>query len=256
MSKMMNKIVLITGATSGIGEATALLLAKNDFNVIITGRRKNRLERLKEKIREETKSEVYSLNFDIRNKTETDNAIDSLPPEWRDIDVLINNAGLAVGFNTINEGEVDDWERMIDTNIKGLLYITRKISPVMVKRNSGHIVNMSSIAGKETYPFGNVYCASKHAVQSLTKGMRIDLVKYGIKVSSIAPGAVNTEFATVRFKGDIEKANNVYAGFIPLYAEDIAEAILFVISRPKHVNIDDLLIMPTAQAFSRDFKRT
>jgi 3-hydroxy acid dehydrogenase / malonic semialdehyde reductase len=256
MSKMMKKIALITGATSGIGEATAVLLAKNDFKVIITGRRNDRLERLKEKIREETDSEVYSLNFDIRNKIETDNAIDSLPLEWQDIEVLINNAGLAVGFNTIDEGEVDDWERMIDTNIKGLLYITRKISPVMVKKNSGHIVNMSSIAGKETYPFGNVYCASKHAVQSLTKGMRIDLVKYGIKVSSIAPGAVNTEFATVRFKGDIEKANNVYEGFTPLYAQDIAEAILFVISRPKHVNIDDLLIMPTAQAFSRDIKRT
>lgn len=252
----MEKIALITGATSGIGKATALILAKNDYKVIITGRRKERLAQLSESIKEEAGAEVYCLNFDIRSKTETDQAIDSLPPEWQGIDVLINNAGLAVGFSRIDEGDVDDWERMIDTNIKGLLYATRKVSPAMIKKGSGHIVNISSIAGKETYPFGNVYCASKHAVQSLTKGMRIDFLKFGIKVSSIAPGAVNTEFSTVRFKGDTDKANDVYKGFTPLCAQDIAEAVLFVISRPKHVNIDDLLIMPTDQAFSRDFNRT
>jgi len=169
--------------------------------------------------------------------------------------VLVNNAGLAAGFNTVQDGVVDDWERMIDTNIKGLLYITRIISPIMIKRGSGHIINISSIAGKETYPSGNVYCATKHAVQSLTKGMRIDMLKHGIKVSSISPGAVETEFALVRFEGDNDKAKQVYNGFSPLMAQDIAETILFVINRPKHVNIDDVLIMPTDQAFSRDFNR-
>jgi 3-hydroxy acid dehydrogenase/malonic semialdehyde reductase len=251
----MNKIVLITGATSGIGEATAVLLAKKGFRVVITGRRNERLLALKEKIRKESVSDVYSLNFDIRKQDETDAAIDSLPPEWQKIDILINNAGLAVGLNSIDEGIIDDWERMIDTNVKGLLYITRKVVPGMVQRKSGHIVNISSLAGKETYPSGNVYCATKHAVQSLTKGMRIDLLKHGIKVSSVAPGAVNTEFSTVRFKGDSEKANSVYNGFKPLSADDIAEAILFVVSRPEHVNIDDLLLMPKNQASARDFNR-
>ena len=252
----MKNIVLITGATSGIGEATALLLGNNNYNLIITGRRKDRLDQLKVKIEKEAITNVYSLNFDIRNQGETDRAIDSLPAEWQNIDILINNAGLAAGLNTIQEGVTDDWERMIDTNIKGLLYITHKVAPGMVKRKAGHIVNISSIAGRETYPSGNVYCATKHAVESLTKGMRLDMLQYGIKVSSVSPGAVKTEFSIVRFRGDDEKAENVYKGFTPLYAEDIAEAILFIISRPKHVNIDDLLIMPTDQAFSRDFNRT
>ncbi|MBN1819105.1 MAG: SDR family NAD(P)-dependent oxidoreductase [Prolixibacteraceae bacterium] len=251
----MKKTALVTGATSGIGEATAIILANNNFNIIITGRRKNRLNVLKEKIVAETGADVFCLNFDIRNQTETEKAVDSLPSEWKNIDILINNAGLAVGMNTIDEGVIDDWERMIDTNIKGLLYITRKISPMMVEKKSGHIVNISSIAGKETYPMGNVYCATKHAVESLTKAMRIDLLKYGIKVSSIGPGAVKTEFSNVRFKGDDARAENVYNGFTPLAAQDIAEAILFIVSRPKHVNIDDLLIMPTDQAYSRDFNR-
>lgn len=251
----MNKIVLVTGATSGIGEATARILATNHFDIIITGRRKERLHTLKDSIEKETGSRVLCLHFDIRDKKQTDNAIDSLPAEWKNIEILINNAGLAAGFSRIDEGDNDDWEQMIDTNIKGLLYITRKVSPIMVERGSGHIVNISSIAGKETYPFGNVYCATKHAVQSLTKGMRLDLLKFGIKVSSVAPGAVNTEFSMVRFKGDKTKADNVYTGFTPLYAQDIAEAVFFVISRPKHVNIDDILIMPTAQAYARDFNR-
>jgi NADP-dependent 3-hydroxy acid dehydrogenase YdfG len=252
----MKKIACITGATSGIGKATATLLANNNYNLIITGRRKERLKQLKQKLVNETNADIQILNFDIRCKNEVDQAIDSLPLEWKGIDILINNAGLASGLSTIQDGEIDDWEAMIDTNIKGLLYITRKISPTMIKRNSGHIINMSSIAGKETYPLGNVYCASKHAVQSLTKAMRIDMLKHGIKVSSVSPGAVDTEFSTVRFKGNTNKAKEVYKGINPLLAEDIAETILFMISRPKHVNIDDILIMPTDQAYARDFNRT
>lgn len=251
----MKPTALITGATSGIGEATSLLLSKNNYNIIITGRRNDRLISLKEKIQSETNSDVYILNFDIRSLSENEAAIKSLPEEWQGIDVLINNAGLAAGYSSIQEGVVDDWERMIDTNIKGLLYITRLIAPKMIERGKGHIVNISSIAGKETYPFGNVYCASKHAVQSLTKGMRIDLLKHGIKVSSVSPGAVETEFSLVRFNGDDNKATQVYKGFTPLSAQDIAETILFIVTRPKHVNIDDVLIMPTDQAYSRDFNR-
>ncbi len=251
----MNKTALITGATSGIGKATAQILARNNYNLILTGRRNERLESLKSSIEKNSDSKILLLNFDIRNLQETETAVLNLPAEWQKIDVLINNAGLAVGMNQIHEGVIDDWERMIDTNIKGLLYITRLVSPGMVERRSGHIVNISSIAGKETYSMGNVYCASKHAVQSLTQGMRIDLLHYGIKVSSVCPGAVETEFSNVRFKGDQQKADKVYEGFSPLVAEDIAETILFILTRPKHVNIDDVLIMPTAQAFSREFHR-
>ena len=251
----MNKIALITGATSGIGEATALLLAKNNFKLILTGRRKDRLEILKEKIVKETNAEVLTLNFDIRSFEATKTAIEGMPLLWKNINVLLNNAGLAAGFNTVQDGDIDDWERMVDTNIKGLLYITRCVSPIMIERSSGHIINISSIAGKETYPFGNVYCATKHAVQSLTKGMRIDMLKHGIKVSSVSPGAVDTEFSLVRFKGNENKAKQVYDGFTPLLAQDIAETILFVLTRPQHVNIDDILVMPTDQAFSRDFNK-
>ncbi|MFW5756015.1 MAG: SDR family NAD(P)-dependent oxidoreductase [Tangfeifania sp.] len=251
----MKKTALITGATAGIGEATARLLAKNNFNLIVTGRRKDRLEDLKNKILKDSGAEVMTMNFDIRDPEETENAIKSLPAEWQKIDVLINNAGLAVGLGTVADGVLDDWERMIDTNIKGVLYISRLVSQSMIKNGSGHIVNISSIAGKETYPMGNVYCATKHAVQSLTKGMRIDFLKHGIKVSSVCPGAVDTEFSVVRFKGDEKQAQKVYDGITPLYARDVAETILFVITRPPHVNIDDILVMPTDQAFSRDFNR-
>ena len=251
----MNRIALITGATAGIGEATANLLAKNNFDIIITGRRKDRLEQLSDSIKKTGKGNVLALDFDIRDKEATRATINSLPDNWKNIDVLINNAGLAVGLDPIHEGNIDDWERMIDTNIKGLLYITRLISPIMVERKKGHIINLSSIAGKEAYALGNVYCASKHAVQALTQGMRIDLVKYGIKVSTVAPGAVDTEFSEVRFKGDKNKADDVYKGFTPLYAQDIAETILFMLTRPSHVNIDDVLIMPTAQAFTRHIQR-
>jgi len=251
----MKQIALITGATSGIGEATAMLLAKNNFRIIITGRRKDKLDLLCEKLIAETNTDVLVLNFDIRNLTENELAVKSLPYEWQNIDVLVNNAGLAAGFNTLQDGDIDDWERMIDTNIKGLLYITRLISPKMINRGKGHIINISSVAGKETYPFGNVYCATKHAVQSLTKGMRIDMLKHGIKVSSVSPGAVETEFSLVRFNGNENRAKEVYRGFTPLNANDIADAILYIVTRPKHVNIDDILIMPTDQAFSRDFNR-
>ena len=246
---------MITGATSGIGEATARLLSQHNFNLILTGRRAYRLQALKENIVKDTSVSIFILTFDIRNPEETEKAIHSLPPEWQDIDILINNAGLAVGLSRIDDGVLDDWERMIDTNFKGLLYITRLVSKRMTERGNGHIVNISSIAGQETYPMGNVYCATKHAVQSLTKGMRLDFLKHGIKVSSVSPGAVDTEFSLVRFKGNEQRAKNVYNGFTPLSAADIAETILFVVTRPQHVNIDDILVMPTDQAYSRDFNR-
>lgn len=246
----MNKIALITGATAGIGKATALMLAKNNFDIIITGRRKNLLNNLEKQIKETTKANVISLNFDIRDKIEVEKNIDSLPEDWKKIDVLINNAGLALGLNPIYSGELDDWDTMIDTNVKGLLYISRKIMPMMIAQGYGHIVNLCSIAGKEVYPNGNIYCATKHAVDAITKAMRIDLNKFGIKVTSISPGMVETEFSKVRYKGDDEKAATVYSGLTPLHPEDIAESILFAVTRPKHVNIGDMLILPTAQASS------
>jgi NADP-dependent 3-hydroxy acid dehydrogenase YdfG len=251
----MRKIAIITGATTGIGEATALLLAGNGFDVIITGRRTKLLDQLEKKIASETKARVKTLNFDVRNATDVSKAIKSLDSEWKKIDVLVNNAGLAVGLNHIDKGVVDDWERMIDTNIKGLLYVTREVSPLMVERNSGHIINISSIAGKEAYENGNVYCATKHAVDSLSRTMRIDLLPHNIKVTNIAPGMVDTEFSLVRFKGDKERADKVYQGLTPLFAQDIAEAILFAVTRPAHVCINDMLIMPTAQAAATIVKR-
>ena len=244
----MRKLALVTGATAGIGTATAEILARNGYNLIITGRRKELLDGLKNQLGVKYKSDVLALNFDIREREQTEEAVESLPALWKNIDVLVNNAGLAAGLTTIQEGLVDDWEQMIDTNIKGLLYITRIIAPIMISRGSGHIVNISSIAAREVYERGNVYCATKHAVDALTKGMRIDLLKHGIKVSSISPGFVETEFSLVRFKGNKVRANKVYEGMIPLYADDVAEAVWFAVSRPAHVNINDILIMPTAQA--------
>ena len=246
----MRKIALVTGATSGIGTATAEILAKNGYNLIITGRRSELLEGLKNELGVKYKSDVLALNFDIRDRGQTEEAIDHLPKSWRIIDVLVNNAGLAAGLAPIQEGSTDDWDQMIDTNVKGLLYITRKITPLMIKRGGGHIINISSIAAKEAYENGNVYCATKHAVDALTKGMRIDLVKHNIKVTSISPGMVETEFSMVRFKGDKARADRVYEGLTPLNADDVAEAIWFALSRPAHVNINDMLIMPTAQANS------
>ncbi len=244
----MNGIALITGATSGIGRATALLLARNEYNVIITGRRDELLDKLEMEILSKSSAEVLSLCFDVRDRSAVAEVVKSLPKKWQAIDILINNAGLAAGFAPIQEGNIDDWEQMIDTNIKGLLYITRAISPGMVERKTGHIINIGSIAGKEVYDKGNVYCGTKFAVDALTKGMRIDLVEHEIKVSAIHPGMVDTEFSIVRFKGDKEKADKVYDGLTPLYDTDIAEAILFILTRPPHVNINDMVIMPTAQA--------
>jgi len=244
----MKRIALVTGATSGIGEATALLLARNDFNVIITGRRGPLLKKVRKKIESETAAEVIELCFDIREHSEVIRALDTIPDDWKKIDVLVNNAGLAAGLDHINEGKLEDWEQMIDTNIKGLLYITREISGWMIRQGSGHIINIGSVAGKEVYDKGNVYCATKFAVDALSRGMRIDLVQHNIKVTCIAPGMVETEFSLVRFKGDKKWANKVYEGLKPLCAEDIAEAILFAITRPPHVNINEMLIMPTAQA--------
>ena len=251
---VMNPIALITGATAGIGKATAKLLAAN-YNVIITGRRAELLHDVEEIIVKSTSAEVYSLVFDIRDNKTVEKALSTLPDEWKDISVLVNNAGLSAGLEPVNEGSLDDWNRMIDTNIKGLLYITRIVSNWMIPRKSGHIINISSIAGKEAYANGGVYCATKYAVDALTKSMRLDFLKHNIKVGSICPGMVETEFSIVRFHGDEEKAANVYKGMTPLYAEDIAETILFMVTRPAHVNIDDVLIMPTAQGLTRNVIR-
>ncbi|MBU8891636.1 MAG: SDR family NAD(P)-dependent oxidoreductase [Bacteroidales bacterium] len=246
----MNRIALITGATSGIGRATAVTLSQNNFDIIITGRRKELLEDLEKEIKSKSSGKVYVLSFDVRNKEEVDKAIDSLPQDWQDIDVLVNNAGLAVGLNHIQEGVIDDWERMIDTNVKGLLYVSRKVSPRMISKNYGHIVNIGSTAGKEAYEKGNVYCGTKHAVDAITKGMRIDMLKHKIKVTAINPGMVETEFSLVRFKGDKDKSDSVYKGFTPLYGKDIADAILYVLTRPEHVCVNDMIITATAQANS------
>ena len=250
----MNQIVFITGATSGIGKATATKAAAAGFDIIITGRRQERLNELAEQIRQQG-VEVLPLHFDVRHPIEVKEAIHSLPEKWRNISVLVNNAGLAVGVNPIQDGILDDWERMIDTNIKGLLYITRAIAPLMIANQNGHIINLGSIAGKEVYPGGNVYCATKHAVDALSKAMRIDMLKHNIKVTNIAPGMVETEFSLVRYKGNEEAAKNVYQGLTPLTNEDIADIILFAITRPAHVCLNDIVIMPTAQASSRDVNR-
>jgi len=242
------KFALITGVTSGIGRATAIMLAENNYNLILTGRRNEQLDALKREIEVKYKRDVLTLNFDIRSKESVDKAIDGLTERWRKIDVLVNNAGLAVGLNHIQDGDVDDWERMIDTNIKGLLYITRKVAPMMIERGKGHIINIGSIAGTQVYENGNVYCASKHAVHALSQGMREDMLKHNIKVTEIRPGMVETEFSLVRFKGDQEKAQSPYHGLVPLFAEDIADAILYVVTRPEHVCINDMEITPIAQA--------
>ena len=244
----MNKITLITGATSGIGRACAEKFAENNHDIIITGRRAGRLENIAAELGEKYGVRVYPAAFDIRKREEIDRFIKDLPPEWKNIKILVNNAGLAAGLDPIQEGNIDDWEQMIDTNIKGLLYITRAVAPMMVERREGHIINIGSIAGREVYASGNVYCATKHAVDALSKGMRIDLVPYGIKVTQIAPGLVETEFSIVRLKGDTEKAKKVYDGLEPLTGKDIAEVVYYSTTLPKHVNINDLLIMPTAQA--------
>ena len=251
----MHKILLVTGATSGFGKAIAVLFAKNGFNVIINGRRKERLAELEEQIRSEFGVEVYQLPFDVRDKDAVFEGINNLPDEWRNIDVLVNNAGLAAGLSDIQDGDIDDWEQMIDTNVKGLLYVTKAVVPNMISRKQGHIINIGSTAGKEVYPKGNVYCATKHAVDALNKSMRIDLLPHKIKVTAINPGMAETEFSVVRFHGDEDRAKDVYKGLTPLYAEDIAEIAWFAASRPAHVNINDFIVTPTAQATARDVVR-
>lgn len=244
----MSKTVLITGATSGIGKATAEVFAENGFHLILCGRRQDRLNDLKTNLSLKTK--VATLNFDIRDKEAVSQAISSLAENFANIDILVNNAGNAHGLDTIDEGSLDDWDAMLDINVKGLLYMSKAIIPQMVTRKSGHIINIGSTAGKEVYPRGNVYCASKHAVDAINQGMRIDLNAHGIRVGAVNPGLVETEFSNVRFKGDEERAEKVYSGFQALKAEDIADIILFVVTRPYHVNIADLVVMPTAQASS------
>ena len=249
----MTKTALITGATSGIGKATAYEFAKHGINLILCGRRAERLQTIKKELDSLTK--VYTLCFDVRDKTEVEKAINSLPNDFKTIDILINNAGNAHGFDPIQTGSLDDWDAMMDINVKGLLYVSKAIIPQMTKRQAGHIINIGSSAGKEVYPKGNVYCASKHAVLAITEGMRIDLNPFGIKVGAVNPGLVETEFSQVRFKGD-DIADTVYKGFKALQAEDIADIIYFVISRPYHVNIADLLVFPAAQANSTTVKKS
>ena len=247
-SELMKKTILITGATAGFGRATALRFAREGFNLIVTGRRKERLDDLEKELLAYEGVKVMPLNFDVRKRYEVEDAINSLPEEWKNIDILVNNAGLAVGLDHIDKGNIDDWDRMIDTNVKGLLYVTRAVAPLMAERNSGHIINISSIAGREVYENGNVYCASKHAVDSLSRAMRIDLLRHNIKVTNISPGMAETEFSLVRFKGDKPKAREVYLGIDALTAEDIAETIWYCASLPSHVCINELVITPVQQA--------
>lgn len=248
----MKRTALITGATSGIGKATAYEFAKQGINLILCGRRAERLQTIKKELESLTK--IYTLSFDVRDNTEVEKAINSLPNEFKTIDILINNAGNAHGLDPIQTGSLDDWDAMMDINVKGLLYVSKAIIPQMTERQAGHIINIGSSAGKEVYPKGNVYCASKHAVLAITEGMRIDLNPFGIKVGCVNPGLVETEFSQVRFKGD-KIADTVYKGFKALQAQDIADIIYFVISRPYHVNIADLLVFPTAQANSTTVKK-
>ena len=249
----MARIALITGATSGIGRATAEAFADLDFNLILCGRRQERLDELQEQLG--SKTTVTTLNFDVRNWIEVRDAINTLPNEWQAIDILVNSAGNAYGMSAIQDGEPDDWDQMIDGNVQGLLYVSKAVMPGMVTRKKGHIVNLSSVAGKETYPNGAVYCASKAAVEALSNGMRLDLTQHGIKVTNIAPGAVETEFSMVRFKGDKERADKIYQGFTPLTPEDIADSIVFAVLAPAHVTIADMTILAGAQAGAQTIHR-
>jgi NADP-dependent 3-hydroxy acid dehydrogenase YdfG len=243
----MKKIVFVTGATAGFGKAIAEIFSKNGYDIIINGRRKERLNELEKELRKNG-ADVLQLAFDVRDKQAVKQAVESLSGKWQNITILVNNAGLAQGLNLIQDGEIEDWDTMIDTNVKGLLYVSRAVMPLLIKTGNAHVFNIGSIAGKEVYQKGNVYCATKHAVDAITKAMRIDMLEHGIKVTGICPGAAETEFSLVRYKGDAEKAKNVYNGFTPLYAEDIAEIVYFAATRPAHVCINDIVITPTAQA--------
>ena len=241
-------IIFITGATAGFGKAIAIKFAQHGWDLIINGRRTDRLKFLEEEIKNTYGVKVFSLPFDVRNKKAVEENIHSLPHDWKKIDVLINNAGLARGLSLIQDGDITDWETMIDTNIKGLLYVSHAVMPLMIEQQKGHIINLGSIAGKEAYKRGNVYCATKFAVDALSKSMRIDLLEHGIKVTSINPGAAETEFSLVRFKGDAERAKKAYMGYEPLRAEDIAEVTYFAATRPAHVCLNEIVMTPTAQA--------
>jgi 3-hydroxy acid dehydrogenase/malonic semialdehyde reductase len=251
----MNKTILVTGATSGFGKAIAEKFAAAGWNIIITGRRKERLDELSVQLQSEFKIKTLSLCFDVRNRNEVESVFTSLPNEWKAIDVLVNNAGLAAGRDPFDEASMDDWETMIDTNVKGLLYVSKAIVPFMKEKNRGHIVNLGSVAGKEVYKDGNVYCATKFAVDAISRSQRIDLLPYRIKVTSINPGAADTEFSLVRFKGDERKANAAYEGYEPLHANDIADTIFYCCNLPEHVCINDLVITCTAQANAIYFQK-
>ena len=251
--RMKNKIALVTGASSGIGWACALTMAKMGYDLIATGRRAERLEDLRQELPEGVR--FLPLLFDVRDRAEVERLLTNLPAEWASIDVLVNNAGNAHGLDPIQTGNVDDWDAMLDINVKGLLYVSKAIIPGMTERNSGFIINIGSIAGKEVYPNGNVYCASKHAVDALTNGMRMDLNPFGIKVMGIHPGLVETEFSLVRFKGDEKRAETIYQGYTPLLAQDIADIVEFALTRPPHVVIADVVVLPTAQASATVIKK-
>ena len=247
------KTIFITGASSGFGKAIAYKFAQHGYQLVLTGRREDRLRAIEADLKDLYNVKVQTLNFDLRDKEAVKIAIHSLPHDFKKIDILVNNAGLASGFSTIQEGNTDDWDLMIDTNVKGLLYVSRLIMPMMISAGQGHIINMSSIAGKETYPKGNVYCATKFAVDAITKSMRIDMLEHGIKVTSIDPGAAETEFSLVRFGGDVERAKKTYEGYTPLYGEDIADIVFFAATRPAHVVLNDIVVTCTAQANTQNF---
>lgn len=248
MNLLRNRVAFITGASAGIGEATAALFAEEGANLILAARRGDRVQKLAERLRKEYQINVHFFQLDVRNQREVETKLTGLPEEWKTIDILVNNAGLSRGLEKLHDGKLSDWEEMIDTNIRGLLYVSRVVIPGMVQRGKGDIVNIGSIAGHELYPGGNVYCATKFAVDALTKGMQIDLVDTPLRVSTVDPGMVETEFSMVRFHGDTERAKKVYQGIQPLSGRDVAEAILFCVTRPLHVNIHQVRIMPTNQA--------
>ncbi|MFS8617765.1 MAG: SDR family NAD(P)-dependent oxidoreductase [Solitalea sp.] len=251
----MTKVAMITGASSGIGKACAGIFARNGYRLILNGRREARLRELAAELAERHEAESYLLPFDVRERSAVEEAVASLPTEWKKIDILLNNAGLALGLSPLPEGDPADWDTMIDTNIRGLLHVSRAVGLLMRRAGEGHIIHIGSIAGKEVYPGGGVYCATKHAVDALNKAMRMDMLPYGIKVTAVNPGAVETEFSLVRFKGDADRAKSVYRGYTPLTADDVAEAVFFVANRPPHVNIDDITVMPAAQAGATRFRK-
>jgi 3-hydroxy acid dehydrogenase / malonic semialdehyde reductase len=248
MQPVLDRIILITGASSGIGEACAHVFAESGARLILTARRSPRLEALKTQLQQQFNTDVLVLTFDVRDRSSITAALETLPPEWQAIDILINNAGLSRGLDKLYEGNIQDWEEMIDTNVKGLLYMTRAIAPGMVARGRGHVINLGSIAGHETYPRGNVYCATKAAVRAISEGLKQDLLGTPVRVSSVDPGLVDTEFSQVRFHGDTERAKTVYADMVPLTAQDVAEVILFCATRPAHVNVSEVLVLPTDQS--------